>query len=719
MYDYEGSLCYDDVKECSLGKVLTSSFSRLYIYLELGEDEKTEGKLTKKLFKVSQSDSGSCKITIRRDVTPEAGGDRKKKPREPRELLSPSDESRLQVVGEPKDKEAELVEKCSVNINFDLHTKKLWQDLHYPYGSYTSFFRHLILLERYWRAGDISLTEDASPKANAYIKSVQNRIKAYDQGRQTDLSASTRPDLEAPAAPTLSHTPGEAVLANLPSDGSRTPELRSPESTILRIPRVPQPRVSPGLTSPEPSTASHDSSTSPGPKIRVRQDLMAHLGLVAKNSANIVQQPPPKTSSSALTVTSTTCSTPNLSKLLSETGPPVVPSQAESRGVISIAPAKKSSNSQLFKSTESTGAIPLTFNNSIAEVLAAANKAKSARSREPSPKPEITITAKSNQGKSKSADQPQPQLLNLYSGKGSKLEIGPSKPSAIATSPSPSGGGLSILKRSLATSTSPSTTVNPLSNMHKLLQTQAPGLPPHIIAQQALPARPSPKVLGKPPGGPRPSTPTGASPGNNSANKPSGIQTVNKKSLNTVLDRLGGMGTTASPTMSKSPSLSSSLVQQLQAPPMTSRTGPKPGAKSQAKAQSQLQKALVGGGGAGVNSGMAQYANMFPGGLDPSALMSMIPSASNSLLSQSLMGFNQPNAAAAQAALMMAGMTGMSGPQAQQAMQELLQQQGQLMAAAQQQQQQQKQSSQQQMRAPPPLKHMSGGRGPNLGAKQD
>jgi len=120
---------------------------------------------------------------------------------------------------------------------------------------------------------------------------------------------------------------------------------------------------------------------------------------------------------------------------------------------------------------------------------------------------------------------------------------------------------------------------------------------------------------------------------------------------------------------------------------------------------------------------MAQYANMFPGGLDPSALMSMIPPASNhSLLSQSLMGYSQPNAAAAQAALMMAGMTGMSGQQAQQAMQELLQQQGQLMVAAQQQQQQQKQqqqNTQQQMRAPPPLKHMSGGRGPNLGAKQD
>ena len=179
----------------------------------------------------------------------------------------------------------------------------------------------------------------------------------------------------------------------------------------------------------------------------------------------------------------------------------------------------------------------------------------------------------------------------------------------------------------------------------------------------------------------------------------------------------------ASPTMSKSPSLSSSLVQQLQAPPMTSRPGGKQGTKSQVtnKTQSQLQKALGGNGNTSSgNSGMAQYPNMFPGGLDPSALMSMIPPSNPSLLSQSLLGFNQPNAAAAQAALMMAGMTGMSGQQAQQAMQELLQQQGQLMAAAQQQQQQQqKQSTGQQMRAPPPLKHMSGGRGPNLGAKQD
>merc|ERR1719422_1639726 len=166
---------------------------------------------------------------------------------------------------------------------------------------------------------------------------------------------------------------------------------------------------------------------------------MAHLGLVAKNSANIVQQPPPKTSSSALTVTSTsTCSTPNLSKLLSETGPPVVPSQAESRGAISIAPAKKSSNSQLFKSTESSGAIPLTFNNSIAEVLAAASKAKANRSREPSPKPEITITAKSSM---KGKDMTQAlDFRSLSSNKSQKMEFGGHKLPASINSPSPSGG---------------------------------------------------------------------------------------------------------------------------------------------------------------------------------------------------------------------------------------------------------------------------------------
>ena len=81
---------------------------------------------------------------------------------------------------------------------------------------------------------------------------------------------------------------------------------------------------------------------------------------------------------------------------------------------------------------------------------------------------------------------------------------------------------------------------------------------------------------------------------------------------------------------------------------------------------------------------IAQPMVQFPGpSLDPTTL-----------LSQSLL--LSPNPAAAQAAMMMAGLNGLSQAQAQQAMQELLQQQQQLMA-----------SGGGRMRGPPPLKNMS------------
>merc|ERR1711892_994991 len=814
------SLQPDYLKNHKTHKAFYKDYRRkLYIYLELGEDDKSDSKLPKKLFKVSQSDSGSgCKITISAH-TPDMGDKKKKKDKD---FSSPSDESKIQVDNDTSNdvtKDSEAIEKCAVNINFDLNTKKLWQDLHYPYGNYTSFFRHLILLEKYWRSGDISLSDNASVKASSYLKSVQNRIKTYE-GKQVqsdaDLSANTRPDLEAPPAPALIHIPGEAVLANLPEE-SPSPKLdvKSPESTILRIPKVPQPRATSSLLSPDYRSVDRPSSTSPTPKIRVRQDLMAHLGLVAKNSANIVQHEkratisetvksvtghseksnpgypvksvsgyseksfsgyPEKSFSghpeksvpghlrAALSVTPTShaCSTPNLAKLLSEGNPAsdVTPPDA------ALTAPKKSSNSQLFKSTESSGAIPLTFNNSIAEVLAAASKAKANRSREPSPKPEITITAKSS---TKGKDMTQAlDFRSLTSNKSQRIEFGGHKLPASISSPSPSGGGLSILKRTVPPSSS---SVNPISNMTKLLQTQAPGLPPHIIAQQALPARSTPKVMSKPPG----PVMSNLRPVQISSGKPSGIQTVNKKSLNTVLDRLGGLGTTTSPLPSKpSHNLSSSLVQQLQAPPMTSRppsVGPRPGPKSYKEAKAQIQKALGNSGppqsktpdsssqpkahanmGPGRNNLVNMMAGMVPTSmpgmaptsmqgmvptsmagmpigqpmvqfpnhqLDPSNLMNMNNSSTANLLSQSLM-LGTPNAAAAQAALMMAGFNGLSTQQAQQAMQELLQQQQQLMQQQHQHQQQQGQG-QPRMRAPPPLKNMSG-RGPNfpnLGAKQE
>lgn len=71
-------------------------------------------------------------------------------------------------------------EKCTATIQFDKDTKSLFQQLQRPYGNHSSFFRHLILLEKYWRSGELILASSASCKAVNYVNSVQNRIHAYE-----------------------------------------------------------------------------------------------------------------------------------------------------------------------------------------------------------------------------------------------------------------------------------------------------------------------------------------------------------------------------------------------------------------------------------------------------------------------------------------------------------------------------------------------------------
>ena len=229
----------------------------------------------------------------------------------------------------------------------------------------------------------------------------------------------------------------------------------------------------------------------------------------------------------------------------------------------------KSSNSQLFKGSESTGAIPLTFNNSIAEVLAAAaSKTKINKSREPSPKPEITITAKNSK-------------LGTATGSIEALAKITKKTAGGSLTPS----GLSIQKKPIQG------TINPLTNMSKLLQSSAPGLPPHIIAQQTMPVRPTGGMVGggsttiKPANKLLPRSAPTQSPmlqqpfrpvnlGANKVSSTTGIQTVNKKSLTTVLDRLNSHPASTNISKGNSTVLSSSLVQQLQAPLASQQQSP-------------------------------------------------------------------------------------------------------------------------------------------------
>lgn len=79
-----------------------------------------------------------------------------------------------------KEKTPEGWEKCSSVIQFDTETKLLWHELQKPYGNQSSFLRHLILLEKYFRNGDLVLSSQASNNSINYSESVQNRLKAYD-----------------------------------------------------------------------------------------------------------------------------------------------------------------------------------------------------------------------------------------------------------------------------------------------------------------------------------------------------------------------------------------------------------------------------------------------------------------------------------------------------------------------------------------------------------
>ncbi|XP_045484704.1 uncharacterized protein LOC110991640 isoform X1 [Pieris rapae] len=80
-------------------------------------------------------------------------------------------------------------EKCNSLIQFDVETKKLWNELQRPYGNQSSFLRHLILLEKYFRSGDLILSHNASPHAANYNNSMQKRLKAYDNVAPTPVEA--------------------------------------------------------------------------------------------------------------------------------------------------------------------------------------------------------------------------------------------------------------------------------------------------------------------------------------------------------------------------------------------------------------------------------------------------------------------------------------------------------------------------------------------------
>ncbi|XP_065092934.1 uncharacterized protein east isoform X2 [Ochlerotatus camptorhynchus] len=70
--------------------------------------------------------------------------------------------------------------KVNTTLQYDDSTRTLWEELQKPYGNQSSFLRHLVLLEKYFRNGDLILSPQAKNNAATYSEAVQNRLRSFD-----------------------------------------------------------------------------------------------------------------------------------------------------------------------------------------------------------------------------------------------------------------------------------------------------------------------------------------------------------------------------------------------------------------------------------------------------------------------------------------------------------------------------------------------------------
>ncbi|XP_059619871.1 uncharacterized protein LOC132263884 [Phlebotomus argentipes] len=108
-----------------------------------------------------------------------------------RELFPGEDEMGLQVYlpfGQGGHRTPEGWTRAPSILQYDDATRQLWEELQKPYGNQSSFIRHLVLLEKYFRNGDLILSPGASSNAVTYSESVQNRLKSFDNVPSDSMS---------------------------------------------------------------------------------------------------------------------------------------------------------------------------------------------------------------------------------------------------------------------------------------------------------------------------------------------------------------------------------------------------------------------------------------------------------------------------------------------------------------------------------------------------
>ncbi|KAL7033257.1 hypothetical protein ACKWTF_007520 [Chironomus riparius] len=143
--------------------------------------------------------------------------------------------------------------KVQMTMQYDDVTKALWENLQRPYGNQSSFIRHLVLLEKYYRNGDLVLSQSASNSAVTYSESVRNRLRSYDN-IPSSLSTVGTSNLSnevsiIPASKakksndslTITTHPGNSLLKRKSSQN----EMSSPKQKLMKVDETVPKKASP------------------------------------------------------------------------------------------------------------------------------------------------------------------------------------------------------------------------------------------------------------------------------------------------------------------------------------------------------------------------------------------------------------------------------------------------------------------------------------------
>lgn len=150
-------------------------------------------------------------------------------------------------------------QKVTTTVQYDEPTRRLWEDLQKPYGNQSSFIRHLLLLEKYFRNGDLLLIQNANHNAITYAESVQHRLQAFDNIPPRAVSVS-----QILPQNSTTQTTAMDLAANVKSITTANKAVTISKVSAQQPPPPPplkQPSALSITANPKPSNNSNDNSS--------------------------------------------------------------------------------------------------------------------------------------------------------------------------------------------------------------------------------------------------------------------------------------------------------------------------------------------------------------------------------------------------------------------------------------------------------------------------